>query len=85
MEDLASAMFDNEEAIQISKGECWDGEDIHGRGDLAVIAQEGSPGLSCPVGRSQAPDVARDRTFGGIEAEFEKLTVNSWGAPSRTL
>jgi hypothetical protein len=33
-------MFDNEKTIQNLKGECWDGEDIHGRDDLPMIAQK---------------------------------------------
>ena len=49
MEDLASAMFDDEEAIQNLKGECWNGKGIHGCDDLAMIAQEGSPEFPCLV------------------------------------
>ena len=67
MEGLASAMFDNEETVQNSKGDCWNGEEIHGRNDLAVIAQEGSPEFPCLVGRRQAPDIARDGTFGDVK------------------
>jgi len=81
MEDLASAMFDNEETIQNSKGKCWDGEEIHGCDDLAMISQEGSPEFSSLVGRREAPDIASDGTFGEVKAEFEELTVDSWCAP----
>jgi len=47
MEDLASAVFDGEETIQNSKGEGWDGEEIHSRDDLRAIAQENRPELCC--------------------------------------
>jgi hypothetical protein len=83
MEDLALAMFDYKETIQDSKCEGGYGEEVHGRDGIAPVAQESSPELPCLVGRRQEPDIARDGTFGDVEAEFEELTVNSWCAPGR--
>src|SRR5687768_15642232 len=69
MENLASIVFDDEETIQDSEGEGRHGEEVHGRDDLVVIAQEGSPELPCLLGRRQAPDVARNCAFRDVEAE----------------
>jgi hypothetical protein len=43
MEDLASIVFDDEETTQDPEGEGRHGEEVLGRYDLAVIAQESSP------------------------------------------
>ena len=70
---------------QDSEGESRHGEEVHGRDDLAVIAQESSPEFPCLLGRRQAPDVARNCTFRDLEAEFEKFTVNPGSAPGGIL
>ncbi len=85
MEDPASTMFDDEKTIQDSEGEGRHGEEVHGRDDLAVIAKESRPELASVVGRGQAPEIAGDGAFGDVEAEFQKLTVNSGSAPARIL
>ena len=71
MENLASIVFDDEETIQDSKSEGRHGEEVHGRDDFAVIAQESSPEFPCLLGRRQAPDVARNCAFRDLEAELE--------------
>ena len=81
MEDLASTVFDDEETIQDSEGEGRHGEEVHGRDDLAVIAEKSRPALAGVVGRGQAPEVPRDGAFRDIEAEFQKLPVNSRSTP----
>ena len=85
MEDPASTMFDHEKTIQDSEGEGWHGEEVHGRDGLAVIAQESSPEFACVVGREQALEIAGDGAFRDVEAEFQKLTVNSGSAPAGIL
>ena len=85
MEDPASTMFDDEKTIQDSEGEGRHGEEVHGRDDLAVIAKESRPELASVVGRRQAPEIAGDGAFGDVEAEFQKLTVNSGSAPGGIL
>jgi len=81
MEDLASTVFNDEETIQDSEGEGRDGEEVHGHDDLAVIAKESRPALAGVVGKGQAPEVPRDGAFRDIEAEFQKLPVNSRSTP----
>jgi hypothetical protein len=81
MESLAPIVFDNEETIQDSKIEGRHGEEVHGRDDLAVIAQECSPEFPCLLGGRQAPEIARNGAFRDVEAEFQKLPVNSRSPP----
>jgi hypothetical protein len=85
MEDPASTMFDNEKTIQDSEGESRHGEEVQGRDDLAVIAKESRPELASVVGRGQAPEIAGDGAFGDVEAELQKLTMNSGSAPAGIL
>ena len=82
MEDPAPTMFDDEETVQDSEGEGGHGEEVHGRDDLAVIAKESRPELASVVGRGQVPEIAGDGAFREVEAEFQKLTVNSGSAPA---
>ena len=78
-------MFDDEETIQDLEGEGRHGEEVHGCDDLAVIAKEPRPALAGVVGRRQAPEIPRDGAFGDVEAEFQKLTMNSRSAPGGIL
>jgi len=75
-------VFDDEETIQDSKSEGRHGEEVHGRDDFAVIAQESSPEFPCLLGRRQAPDVARNVAFRDLEAKLEKFTMNPGSAPT---
>lgn len=36
-------MGDDEETVQHAEGGSWNSEEVHGRDDLAVVAQEGQP------------------------------------------
>ena len=83
MKDPASTVFDNEETVQDSKGESGHREEVHGR--APVIAQESSPEFPCLLGRRQALDIARNCPFRDLEAEFERLTMNSGSAPGGIL
>ena len=85
MENLASIMFDDEETIQDSEGKGRYGEGIHGRDNLAVIAEESRPALAGVVGRRQAPEISRDGVFRNVEAEFQKLPADSRSAPGKIL
>ncbi len=50
VEDLASAVFDHEKAVQHAKGRSGHGEEVHGHEDVAVIAQESSLELTARAG-----------------------------------
>ena len=85
MDDLTSAVFDQEKAAQHAKGQSGHGEEVHGREDVAVIVQKSSPELSGMSGRRQRPDIAGHGTLGEDEAEFEEFTVNSGATPGGSL
>jgi hypothetical protein len=51
MEDFASTVFDDKEAIPDSEREGWHGEEIHCCDELTMIAKKSSPEFTCLVGR----------------------------------
>jgi len=60
----------------------------HGKQDDSGGPNDPPPQLGRQLGlvpRIQTPEITRNRAFGDIEAEFEKLTVNSRSAPGRIL
>ena len=85
MEDLASAVFDHEKAVQHPKGQSRHSEEVDGRDRLAVIAKESRPELAGLVGRRQATEEAGDGPFGDVKAGLEKFSVNSRCAPGWIL
>lgn len=85
MENLASAVFDNEEAVQHTKSQSRDGEEVHGRDDVSVIAEESRPELAGVVGRRPVPDIAGNGALGNVQAKLEELAVNSRRAPGGIL
>ena len=72
MKNLAPTMFDDKEAIQNPEGESRYGEEVHGRNDLAMIAQKCSPELASLVGSRQAMGIARNGAFGDLKSKLEK-------------
>ena len=67
------------------EGNGWYGEEVHGYDGIAMIAKESRPELAGLVVRRQAADIAGDRTFGDVQAEFQKFTMNSRSAPGGIL
>ena len=57
----------------------------HGRDGVAMITKESRPELAGAVGRRQATEVAGDGALGDLEAQFDKLAVNSRSAPGWIL
>jgi hypothetical protein len=45
MQDLTPVVDDDEKAVQNTKRERWDGEEIHRRNGLAMVPEEGQPSL----------------------------------------
>jgi len=56
------------------------GEEVHGRNDFAVIAQESRPALAGVVGRRQAPEIA-GRCVRRRRSRVKDLTVNPRSTP----
>jgi hypothetical protein len=80
--DLASTVPDHEQDVEEPERRRADDEEVH-RGDhLAVVAEEGEPGLPgfrSPAKRTQVP---RDCALGDVESEHLQLSMDPRGAPA---
>jgi hypothetical protein len=85
MQDSPAIMTDDKEAIQHAERDCGHGEEVHGCNRLSVIAQEGEPALGWLGVSWRMAHPARNCAFRDIEAQHEKLTVNSRRAPGWVL
>ena len=78
MENLASAVFDNEKAVQDAKSQSRHGEEVHGREMQRFGDCGGKQTRACGCRRRRpAPDIAGDVALGNVQAKFEELVVNS--------
>ena len=78
-------MADNEKAIQNTKGERWDGEEIHSGNGFPMIPQEREPSLRRIWISRGSPDPPRDTPFREIETQLEQFAVNARRSPGRIL
>jgi hypothetical protein len=68
---------DDEKAIQNTKRERWDGEEVHRRNGLAMVSEKRQPSLyGIWISRS-SPDPSRDTSFRDIETQLEQFAVNA--------
>jgi hypothetical protein len=85
MQDLPPVVADDEKAVQNTKRERWDGEEIHCSNDLAMVSEECQPSLhGIWISRSSA-DPSRDTPFRELETQLEKFAVNARRSPGRIL
>ena len=85
MQDLPPVVADDEKAVQNTKRERWDGEEIHCRNGLAMVSEERQPSLhGIGISRS-SPDPSRDTPFRELKTQLEQFAVNTRRAPSRIL
>src|SRR5580765_6225973 len=85
MQDLPPVVADDEKAVQNTKRERWDGEEIHCRNGLAMVSEERQPALhGIGISRS-SPDPSRDTPFREIETQLEQFAVNAQCSPGRIL
>src|SRR5260370_1875903 len=85
MQDLPPVVADDEKAVQNTKRERWDGEELQRRNGLAMVAEERQPALrGIGISRS-SPDPPRDAPFREIETQLEQLAVNARCSPGRIL
>src|SRR5260370_42186943 len=85
MQDLPPVVDDDEKAVQNTKRERWDGEEIHRRNGLAMVSEERQPSLrGIWISRSSS-DPPLDAPFREIETQLEQLAVNARGSPGRIL
>jgi hypothetical protein len=85
MQDLTPVVADDEKAVQNTKRESWDGEEIHCRNGLAMVSEERQPSLHRVWISRGSPDPSRDTPFREIETQLEQLAVNARRSPGRIL
>jgi hypothetical protein len=85
VQDLTPVVADNEKAIQNTKGERWDGKEVHRSNGFPMIPEERQPSL-CRIWISRsAPNPSRDTSFREIETQLEQFAVNARRSPGRIL
>ena len=85
MQDLTPVVADDEEAVQNTKRECWDGEKVHRRDGLAMVSEERQPLLDGICISRGSPHPSRDTPFREIETQLEQFAVNARRSPGRIL
>ena len=85
MQDLTPVVADDEKAVQNTKRERWDGEEIHCRNGFAMVSEERQPSLhGIWISRSSL-DASRDTPFRELETQLEQFAVNARCSPGRIL
>src|SRR5260370_29529874 len=85
MKGLPAGVADDEKAVQNTKRERWDGEEIHRGNGLAMVSEERQPALhGIWISRSSL-DPSRDTPFRELETQLEKFAVNARRSPGRIL
>src|SRR4029077_19324974 len=85
MQDLRPVVADDEKAVQNTKRERWDGEEIHCRNGLTMVSEERQPSLHGIWNSRSSPDASRDTPFRELETQLEKFAVNARCSPGRIL
>ena len=85
MQDLPPVVADDEKAVQNSKRERWDGEEIHCSNGLAMVSEERQPSLHGIWISRSSPDPSRDTPFRELETQLDKFAVNARCSPGRIL
>ena len=78
-------MADDEEAVEHAERDRRDGEEVHRRDSFSMIAQKGEPMFGWLGISWCSPHPTRNRSFGDIDTEHQKLTVNAWRATGSVL
>jgi hypothetical protein len=85
MQDLTPVVADDEKAVQNTKRERWDGEEVYRRNGLAIVSEERQPSLHGIWISRSLPDPSRDTPFRDFETQLEQFAVNGRRSPGRIL
>src|SRR5580704_630081 len=77
MQDLTPVVVDDEKAVQNTKSESWDGEEVHRSNGLPMVSEERQPSLHRVWISRGPPDPSRDTPFREIETQLEQFAVNA--------
>src|SRR5215468_11195044 len=85
MQDLPPVVADDEKAVQNTKRERWNGEEIHCSNCLAMVSEERQPSLHRIWISRGSPDPSRDTPFRDLETQLLKFAVNARRSPGGIL
>jgi hypothetical protein len=85
MQNLSPVVADDEKALQNTKRERWDGEEIHCSNGFAMVSEERQPSLHRIWISRSSPDPSRDTPFRDLETQLQKFAVNARRSPGRIL
>jgi hypothetical protein len=71
MQDLPPVVADDEKAVQNTKRERWDGEEVHCRNGLTMVSEKRQPSLYGIWIFRRSPDPSRDTPFRKIETQLQ--------------
>jgi hypothetical protein len=77
VQDLTPVVADDEKAVQNTKRERWDGEEVHCSNGLAMVSEERQPSLHGIWTSRGSPDPSRDAPFRDIETQLEQFAMNA--------
>ncbi len=85
VQDLTAVVADDEEAIQNTERERWDGKEVHRGNGFPMIPEECQPSLRRKWIFRGSPDPSRDTPFREIETQLEQFAVNARRSPGWIL
>ena len=85
VQDLTPVMADDKEAVQNTKRERWDGEEVHRGNGLPMVSEERQPSLHGVWVSRSLPDPSRDTRLRNIDPQLEQFPVNAGSSPGRIL
>jgi len=85
MQDTSPSMANDEKTLEQVKCDGWNGEEIHGRDHVAMVAEKSQPPLGEFRIATRTSHPAGDGSFGNVDAQDQEFTVNARRAPSWIL
>src|SRR3954451_17998082 len=85
VQDPSPAMLDDKQTAQLLERDCRDGEQIECDDRLAMFPKEREPTLARTSRVKHAPEIARDTSFGDLEAELQQFAMYLRGSPTSVL
>ena len=84
MKKASPAMFDDKEAVESLKRQCWNCKKVEGGNHFAMVVQEHQPALGFTVVLSALDpfEIAGDGRFGDLEADMKQLALDTWCSPA---
>src|SRR5262249_19456056 len=85
VQDAPTVVGDDEEAVEYSKRNCWNREEIHCRDGFPMVAKKGEPTLGRLRISRRSFHPTGDAPFRDIKTEHENFAMDARRSPSRIL